>query len=97
MLIADRVTSQNLQNISWYNRIHKEALIGLSNGQQKGVATTESIHGSLLIFRELVLHANMVTYFLAGYLDGRQYPLVSLNEFFISLSPFSSNQLSVHV
>ncbi|KAF8928817.1 armadillo-type protein [Dissophora ornata] len=62
VLIADRATSQNQQNISWYNRIHEEAQVGLYNGQQKGVATTESIHGSLLIFRELILHANMFMY-----------------------------------
>ncbi|KAF9172143.1 phosphatidylinositol kinase- protein kinase tor1 [Mortierella sp. AD011] len=56
VLIADRVTSQNQQTVSWYNRIHDEAQRGLR------IASTESIHGSLLIFRELTLHANMYIY-----------------------------------
>ncbi|KAG0243175.1 armadillo-type protein [Mortierella sp. GBAus27b] len=56
VLIADRFTSQNQQTTSWYNRIHEEAQKGLK------IATTESIHGSLLIHRELTLHANMFIY-----------------------------------
>ncbi|KAF9116461.1 phosphatidylinositol kinase- protein kinase tor1 [Mortierella sp. AM989] len=56
VLIADRATSQNQQTISWYNRIHEESQRGLR------IASTESIHGSLLIFRELTLHANMYIY-----------------------------------
>lgn len=51
ILIADRDTPQKS---SWYTKMLTEVQIGL------GLATTESIHGSLLIIRELVLHANMV-------------------------------------
>ncbi|KAF8978704.1 phosphatidylinositol kinase- protein kinase tor1 [Entomortierella lignicola] len=56
VLIADRVTSQNQNTTHWYNRIHEEAQRGLR------IASVESIHGSLLIFRELTLHANMYIY-----------------------------------
>ncbi|KAF9897442.1 phosphatidylinositol kinase- protein kinase tor1, partial [Lobosporangium transversale] len=56
VLIADRVASQSQENTRWYNRIHDEAQLGLQ------IATVESIHGSLLIFRELILHANMFMY-----------------------------------
>ncbi|KAG0070756.1 phosphatidylinositol kinase- protein kinase tor1, partial [Linnemannia elongata] len=53
ILIADRDTPQKS---SWYTKMLTEVQIGL------GLATTESIHGSLLIIRELVLHANMFMY-----------------------------------
>ncbi|KAG0305001.1 phosphatidylinositol kinase- protein kinase tor1 [Dissophora globulifera] len=56
VLVADRDTSQNQQNTSWYSKVHEEALKGLR------IATTESLHGSLLIFRELTLHAKMFIY-----------------------------------
>ncbi|KAF9352686.1 phosphatidylinositol kinase- protein kinase tor1 [Mortierella sp. NVP85] len=56
VLIADRFASRDQQNVSWYNRIHEEAQRGLR------IATTESIHGSLLIYRELTLHAGMFIY-----------------------------------
>ncbi|KAI8062483.1 armadillo-type protein [Gongronella butleri] len=38
---------------TWYNRIWQEVLHGLRHG------TVESIHGSLLVMRELLLHAGM--------------------------------------
>ncbi|KAF9147911.1 phosphatidylinositol kinase- protein kinase tor1, partial [Linnemannia schmuckeri] len=53
ILIADRDTPQKS---SWYTKMIDEVQIGL------GFATAESIHGSLLIIRELVLHANMFMY-----------------------------------
>ncbi|KAK3827302.1 MAG: armadillo-type protein [Linnemannia gamsii] len=53
ILIADRDTPQKS---SWYMKMIDEVQIGL------GFATAESIHGSLLIIRELVLHANMFMY-----------------------------------
>lgn len=51
IIVADR-NSPHKDN--WYSRINEEAQRGLR------IATTESIHGSLLIFRELLLHAGMV-------------------------------------
>ncbi|KAF9929593.1 phosphatidylinositol kinase- protein kinase tor1 [Linnemannia zychae] len=53
ILIADRDTPQKS---NWYMKMIDEVQIGL------GLATAESIHGSLLIIRELVLHANMFMY-----------------------------------
>jgi len=50
-IVADR---ESHHKASWYNRINEEAQRGLK------IASTESIHGSLLIFRELLLHAGMV-------------------------------------
>ncbi|KAF9190501.1 phosphatidylinositol kinase- protein kinase tor1 [Haplosporangium sp. Z 767] len=50
ILISDRDTP--LKN-DWYNRINEEAQEGLR------IASMESIHGSLLIIRELILKANM--------------------------------------
>ncbi|KAF9952831.1 phosphatidylinositol kinase- protein kinase tor1 [Mortierella alpina] len=53
VLIADRETP--LKSV-WHTRINEEAQRGLR------IATTESIHGSLLIIRELILQANMFMY-----------------------------------
>ncbi|KAF9586443.1 phosphatidylinositol kinase- protein kinase tor1 [Lunasporangiospora selenospora] len=50
VIVADRESQHKL---TWYNRINEEALRGLR------IASTESIHGSLLIYRELLLHAGM--------------------------------------
>ncbi|KAG0064947.1 phosphatidylinositol kinase- protein kinase tor1 [Linnemannia elongata] len=50
LIVSDR---DSPNKINWYNRINEEAQRGLR------IATTESIHGSLLIFRELLLHAGM--------------------------------------
>ncbi|KAF9437779.1 phosphatidylinositol kinase- protein kinase tor1 [Entomortierella beljakovae] len=52
-LITDRATTQTQQVTNWYNRIYEEAQRGLR------IASVESIHGSLLILRELTLHAKM--------------------------------------
>ncbi|ORZ10331.1 phosphatidylinositol kinase Tor2 [Lobosporangium transversale] len=50
VIIADR---DSPYKSTWYNRISEEAQRGLR------IASTESIHGSLLIYRELLLHAGM--------------------------------------
>ncbi|KAF9162608.1 phosphatidylinositol kinase- protein kinase tor1 [Actinomortierella ambigua] len=50
IIIANR---ESQQKTGWYARIHEEAQRGLR------IASTESIHGSLLVFRELLLHAGM--------------------------------------
>ncbi|KAG0044728.1 phosphatidylinositol kinase- protein kinase tor1 [Gryganskiella cystojenkinii] len=50
VIVADRDTPNKA---NWYSRINEEAQRGLR------IASTESIHGSLLIFRELLLHAGM--------------------------------------
>ncbi|KAG0345157.1 phosphatidylinositol kinase- protein kinase tor1 [Podila humilis] len=50
IIVADR---NSPHKDSWYSRINEEAQRGLR------IATTESIHGSLLIYRELLLHAGM--------------------------------------
>lgn len=50
-IVADR---DSPHKAGWYSRINEEAQRGLR------IASTESIHGSLLIFRELLLHAGMV-------------------------------------
>lgn len=51
LIVSDR---DSPHKINWYSRINEEAQRGLR------IATTESIHGSLLIYRELLLHAGMV-------------------------------------
>ncbi|KAG0047331.1 phosphatidylinositol kinase- protein kinase tor1 [Gryganskiella cystojenkinii] len=50
VLIADR---ESAQKAAWYSRIEEEAQRGLRIG------TVESIHGSLLIIKELLLHGGM--------------------------------------
>lgn len=50
VIIAER---ESPKNTGWYSRIYEEAQRGLK------ISSTESIHGSLLIYRELLLHAGM--------------------------------------
>ncbi|KAF9993671.1 phosphatidylinositol kinase- protein kinase tor1 [Entomortierella chlamydospora] len=49
-IVADR---DSPHKNTWYNRINEEAQRSLR------IASTESIHGSLLIYKELLLHAGM--------------------------------------
>ncbi|KAF9435486.1 phosphatidylinositol kinase- protein kinase tor1 [Entomortierella beljakovae] len=49
-IVADR---DSPHKTSWYSRINEEAQRSLR------IASTESIHGSLLIYKELLLHAGM--------------------------------------
>ncbi|KAF9946390.1 phosphatidylinositol kinase- protein kinase tor1, partial [Modicella reniformis] len=50
VIVDDR---ESPKKAGWYSRIYEEAQRGLR------IASTESIHGSLLIYRELLLHAGM--------------------------------------